>query len=584
MPMARPDSSNSNTAPTAAKVSPAWFAKQRSKRSWWRGGGRTTARGARNSNQHSGFSTQPINQRSRASCGNFRNVYGVHFPPAALAKGARFSVARHASFRSTRVQSTLREIMNTFLLVTLRTAFVLGCLAGCAGQPGSDASPQAAGVAVSATKDRAPKKTMRAFRSEQELAAYFKELAEKQRESQRAAYGSYNKLEAPAPASKAATSAFAGANEDSVTNVQHAGVDEGGIVKVHGNHLVVLRRGRLFTVAIGDGALEPIPSIDAFGPDIDSRGTWYDEMLVSQDNIAVIGYSYQRGGTEVGLFKIDPKGKLSYRSTSHPPPNYYYSSRTYPSRLIGTKLIFYTPLYFYPGAQDPFASFPAVRKWHKGATPSEFKRIVSANHVYRAESSLPSSYGLALHTVTVCDLAREDFDCQATSVVGPWGRVFYVSPEAVYVWVSDWVRQGDKMHTESMVYRMPLTADAGAAPAALRVSGSPVDQFSFLENEDGHLNVLVRSDSVGDGMWGPEVAAAAVALMRVRLEDFSDGSERAPSSRYRRLPKPQGYTFQNRFVGDYLLYGTGSGWGYPRNAKQVNLYAVPWAGGEIHSL
>ena len=60
-------------------------------------------------------------------------------------------------------------------------------------------------------------------------------------------------------------------NEESVTNVQHAGVDEGGIVKLHGDHLVVLRRGRLFTVAIGDDALKPISAVDAFGPDIDPR-------------------------------------------------------------------------------------------------------------------------------------------------------------------------------------------------------------------------------------------------------------------------------------------------------------------------
>ena len=37
---------------------------------------------------------------------------------------------------------------------------------------------------------------------------------------------------------------------------------------------------------------------------------------------------------------------------------------------------------------------------------------------------------------------------------------------------------------------------------------------------------------------------------------------RRPS--YRALPKPEGYTFQNRFVGDYLIYGTGSGWGTRR--------------------
>ena len=46
---------------------------------------------------------------------------------------------------------------------------------------------------------------------------------------------------ATARASTAPADQVGQAGEDeSVTNVQHAGVDEGGIVKVHGNHLVVL--------------------------------------------------------------------------------------------------------------------------------------------------------------------------------------------------------------------------------------------------------------------------------------------------------------------------------------------------------
>ena len=44
-----------------------------------------------------------------------------------------------------------------------------------------------------------------------------------------------------------------------------------------------------------------------------------------------------------------------------------------------------------------------------------------------------------------------------------------------------------------------------------------------------------------------------------------------PASSYRKLPKPEGYTFQNRFVGKHLIYGTGSGWGYPKSAEQLNL-------------
>ena len=343
----------------------------------------------------------------------------------------------------------------------------------------------------------------------------------------------------------------------------------------------VLRRGRLFTVKVGDSALRPVSAVDAFGPDLNPRHTWYDEMLVSVNTIAVIGYSYERGGTDIGLFEINDAGHLRYRSTYHLRSNDYYSSRNYASRLIGSKLIFYTPLYLFSGAEDPFQSFPAVRKWHKGATTKEFRRIVSATNVYRSERPISSSYGLALHTVTVCDMANGRFECEATGVLGPAGRVFYVSPDSVYVWTSDWVRQREQVRAQSMLYRMPLD---GSRPSALGVSGSPIDQFSFLQSEDDYLNVLVRSDSVGDGMWGAEVAAGDVALMRVPLSSFSDGSNAAPSSSYQSLPKPEGYTFQNRFVGDYLLYGTGSGWGYTEKSERSWLYAVRWAGSDPHQI
>lgn len=422
---------------------------------------------------------------------------------------------------------------------------------------------------------------MRAFRSEAELAVYLKRVEERQRRTRQEG-GLFDKAmsvvgQAAPMAAPAKDMAAGAAEQESVTNVQHAGVDEGSIVKLHGDHLVILRRGRLFTVAIGGGDLTPISAVDAYGPDVDPSGTWYDEMLVSRDTVAVIGYSYQRGGTEVGLFNIDSAGTLTYRSTYQLRSNDYYSSRNYASRLIGDKLIFYSPLYLYAG--DYAEHFPAVRRWHKGATSADFHRILPATQVYVPTGADFSSVE-ALHTVTVCDLAGGGFDCKATSVIGPPGRVFYVSPESVYVWMTDW-SDGKKPAERSMLYRMPLD---GSAPSALKVSGSPVDQFSFLESEDGHLNVLVRSNSSGDGMWGAELAAGSVALMRVAVNNFSDGSERVPGESYRQLPTPQGYTFQNRFVGDYLLYGTGSGWGYPQQASRGQLYAAPWAGGQVQRL
>ena len=435
--------------------------------------------------------------------------------------------------------------------------------------------------AVPPATPKTAKKTMRSFTSEEELKAYMRQLAEERKPEPRRANAQSSNAPAPAATEAAGVAKADAAKDESITNTQHAGVDEGGIVKLHGDHLVVLRRGRLFTVAIGANNLKPISTVDAFGPDIDPAGTWYDEMLVSDDTVAVIGYSYQRGGTEVGLFSIDRTGNLKFKSTYHLRSNDYYSSRNYASRLIGSKLIFYTPLYLNPYGEDPFAQFPAVRKWHKGATADEFQRIVSAAHVYVPARKLNTNYGMALHTVTVCDLANDNFKCDATAVLGAPGRVFYVSPESVYVWTTDWSRQGQRSADRSMLYRMPLD---GSSPSAIGVSGSPVDQFSFLESADKQLNVLVRSEAAGDGMWAAEVAQGDVALMRVPLSMFNDGTENVSSWAYHPVPKPAGYTFQNRFVGDYLLYGTGSGWGAPGKNNQASLFTVRWTDGDTNEL
>ena len=444
------------------------------------------------------------------------------------------------------------------------------------------------GISVATELADAPKpgKTMKPFASENELKEYFTRLAEKRRREAERRDGSVSsnaaaKSASPIVNAEASADSFGLAGKDEqITNTQHAGVDEGGIVKVHGDHLVILRRGRLFTVRIGDDSLKPVASIDAYAPGINPSNDWYDEMLVSGDTIVVIGYSYARGGTEINLFNIESDGRLDYRSTYHLRSNDYYSSRNYASRLIGSKLIFYTPQYL-GISPDAMRQFPAIRRWHKGAKDDEFKSVVEPTHVYRADKPIDSTYGLALHTVTVCDLADGGFACKASAVLGAPGRVFYVSPTSVYVWTTEWNYGEGRAKASSMLYKMPLDA---SAPSGLGVSGSPVDQFSFLESDDNHLNVLVRSNGQGEQMWGSEFAAGDVALFRTPFDGFSDGSQQAPDYRYRELPKPEGYTFQNRFVGDYLLYGTGSGWGRPQTTDQANLFVVNYGSGELNEI
>ena len=58
-------------------------------------------------------------------------------------------------------------------------------------------------------------------------------------------------------------------------------------------------------------------------------------------------------------------------------------------------------------------------------------------------------------------------------------------------------------------------------------------------------------------MWAPEATDGAVALLSVPMSAFGNGNEEVPLDRYQRLPTPTGnsWSFQNRYVGDHLLYG-----------------------------
>lgn len=354
----------------------------------------------------------------------------------------------------------------------------------------------------------------------------------------------------------------------SITNVQTSGVDEGDIVKRSGDHLVVLRRGRLFTVRIGADQLQPIASINAWAPGADPDNTWYDEMLVSDGTVVVIGYSYDRGGTEIGLFDLDQNGRLGYRATYQMRSNDYYSARNYASRLLGRKLIFYTPLEVDTYASAPDEFLPALRHWHLGATPADFKRILPATRIYRNGADLDPDETIALHTVSICDLDAPTLQCQSTAVLGGEGRAFYVSEDAVYVWNAPWNPDEDKPNA-SAVFRIPLD---GTAPTGLRTSGSPIDQMSFLQR-DGYLNVLVGSEADGEGMWSSRSRAGELALLRIPLDRLGDGTQAARASDYRVLPVAEGadvYDLSNRYVGDWLLYGEGNDWGRRSAPRRVH--------------
>jgi hypothetical protein len=435
---------------------------------------------------------------------------------------------------------------------------------------------------------------LKAFASDAQIRAYLKRLAAQRR-------GSYAEAVAPPPpppppppgsvvvtgsripqpnlTSSSPITIVSSSEVAGITNNQVASVDEGDIVKVRGDLLVVLRRGRLFTLSLADGGLRPVDSINAFPPGVSGQGDWYDEMLLSGDRVIVIGYSYARGGTEVNRFHLGPDGKLRWQDSYHLRSNDYYSSRNYASRLIGDRLIIYSPLYL---DRDPIAGMPALSRWRTGQTAGPFRRIATARQIYMppvTEDGRELDVD-ALHTVISCDLAAAELDCTATGVLGPEGRTFFVSANAVYIWTAgSWIDEADEVDDDDgVLYRLPLD---GGRPAAVSVRGQPVDQFSFqAEPGDSMLDVLVRTEGGGDAMWHPEVTGGATFLVRIAAASFGEGRRPLPGRHYRLLPKVAGesWNFHNRFVGGMLLYGGGAFGAGPRPSG-AELVAVPVRGG-----
>ena len=359
--------------------------------------------------------------------------------------------------------------------------------------------------------------------------------------------------------------------KESITNVQEVGVDEGDIVKAWGDYLVILRRGRLFTVDTDESRPNPVHVLNVF-PEGMTPGTWYDEMLISDDTVIVIGYRYDWRKAEIGLFTINRQGTLSHNATYFVDADDYYSSRNYASRLLDDKLIMYMPSnlfsYSYYSDFERQPRIPHISKWTGGDQTVDLGPILDKKNIFRP---IQKDHNPTLHTVMTCQVSSGDLDCSSKAVLGPWSRTFYVSPNAAYVWVSERshpiVYEVDEFgqptdeikftrEPQAHLYRFGFEPES---VGVIRADGQPIDQFSFQEI-DGYLNVVVDDDGYGDAMWLPEFASGELGLFRIQLSAFSGSPHLVSPASWSSLPRPESYRLQNRFVGDHLLYGSSAYW------------------------
>ncbi len=352
-------------------------------------------------------------------------------------------------------------------------------------------------------------------------------------------------------------------SKPSITNNQEAGVDEGDIVKQYGRFLIVLHDGRLFSVDTGEtsGALALVDRVNVYRDA--KRGTWYDELLISDDHLVVTGYDYREGASELAIFRINADGVMTFEATYNITSDDYYSAENYASRLVDGHLVLYTPLRLSDFDADKPVEFPRVRRWTEAQGFSEWEPLFGPTDIY-----LPIQQTLdpTVHTLSVCPLSGP-FRCRSTGIIGPREREFYVSPEYAYMWVSSSVydtysrrisdcapgrTSSDFAALPAAVYRLPLF---GGSAKAVLAAGTPNDQFSLDARDNEFLALL---------WWQPSdcytTEPSPLRYARIPADAFSLRPQVLGAERYTAMPTPGGEGIENRFTERYLVYGGSQGY------------------------
>lgn len=323
---------------------------------------------------------------------------------------------------------------------------------------------------------------------------------------------------------------------DVITNNQESGIDEGGIVKKTGDHLVVLRKGTLYSIALREAGRDSLMVVDRLlaAEDDSGRGVWYDEILALDGRIVLLGYG---GGSQLIGFDLDAEGRLHRRWHYTLTSNDYFSGQNYGMRLHGDRLVFKQSLGLSLGKG---MSWPT---WRLGGEPAETARSLVAEH----QILLPGlvSEHPDLHLVLSCPLPMLDagrFECDARGVVSDGESELYVAESAAYLALSAWddelyldpqfnawgwsprlSPEQLQAHRQTWLVRFPLARSG--PPDMARLRGELHSQF-WLKELGGDLHAISSTGYDDD---------AALLLHRVRDRDFAQADEAIMTPR-RSLP------------------------------------------------
>lgn len=352
-----------------------------------------------------------------------------------------------------------------------------------------------------------------------------------------------------------------------ITNTQVAAVDEGDIVKLIGEYLLVLQDGRVFAVHYPTMKLTDRTDVYRRDEDGDPIGAdWYDEMLVQGDQVIITAYSYEDDASEITVLRLDQEsGKVEPRGVFLISSDDYYDVDNYATRIVGDRLVIYTPY----EAEELVSrrKRPVIRRWTNAEDFYENEdrgghEVLDIRNVYRPVFGVSDPW---VHTVSICPLGEvieRGLRCESTGFVGGDAAEMYVTSDAAYLW--NWALSWEEVNWRDCEPGTPPPEFGEVAPAAiyripigrgevevLGARGMPIDQFGMDATERRFRALASMRRHACDDYSNPH----QFALLDAPLVAFRDRYVAARESELTYLPPLIERSAENRFVGDWVVYG-----------------------------
>lgn len=346
-----------------------------------------------------------------------------------------------------------------------------------------------------------------------------------------------------------------------ITNNQENDVDEGGIVKNVGNFFLILRRGHLVSVRIENSLIRIDDKLVA-SEGLDSR-VWYDELLVKENLIMVIGYRYNiipenhHGATEINLFRMAEDGTLSREGTYFVESGDYFSGINYTSRLVNGKLVFYTPYSLRQLVdQSKALRLPRLFRYQRNQFES-LGEILRAQDVIRPTQSVSWP---VLHSVLVCNL-ENGFQCRTKTVVGSWRSTYYVTSKRAYLFIPGERRYPQlEQISPNLLYAMELE---GNRSGVIQVRGTLDSQF-FMNESGNSISLITTVDSIEggrsfcDSLTTTASNARQTYVLNIPLASLGQVAQEPRAEHYSCLRNGTDYPTLARFNETHLLVTFGA--------------------------